>query len=468
MTTDPFEGRKILNTDEMPDAVRRAIEITGASEVALVRNPGYIYAPVEFYPLAPKVSGPIPRVAGVVKDMDGTTTTTEPLCLHSLEWMVGRVTDANDDWSGLDKARDYPHIIGNSTTKHVEYLLETYGANFSPRAALAAWIEAAIWTLSRGRDAGRRAELRTNLTALGMAGLAEEADFLKQCSAKYADAPYETNAVETLAIQLAEKHQGAFRCESINDRVRAAVDIYYMRYHMILANIAAGRGRECARQILGSADAHLIEPMPGVGAFVAAVKGLLGAELAELAEALAEHMRSHCPDVELPESKTLQADLARLGEKFASQPVPVAVVTSSIAYEAGVVLGEVLGVLRSEVADWPVSEACRERVLARLESSETFYDTVVTASDSSEIRLKPHRDLYSLALHRIGLGQEDYPCVMGFEDSESGVVAIRAAGVGLSVAVPFIDTVGHDLSAAAHILPGGLPQVLIEKNCFLN
>ena len=120
MTTDPFEGRKILNTDEMPDAVRRAIEITGASEVALVRNPGYIYAPVEFYPLAPKVSGPIPRVAGVVKDMDGTTTTTEPLCLHSLEWMVGRVTDANDDWSGLDKARDYPHIIGNSTCLVVE------------------------------------------------------------------------------------------------------------------------------------------------------------------------------------------------------------------------------------------------------------------------------------------------------------------------------------------------------------
>ncbi len=467
MTTDPFKGRKILKVDAMPEAVRQVVEMTGASEAALVRNPGYIYSPVEFYPLAPKVVGPIPRVAGVVKDMDGTTTTTEPLCLHSLEWMVGRITDAAEDWNGLDKKRDYPHIIGNSTTKHVEYLIETYGEKFSPHAALAAWIKAAMWTLSRGRDAGRRAEVRANMPVLGLGVLVAEAEFLKQCSPDLVDAPYDDEAVEMLAARLAEKHLDLFRCASLNDRVRVAVDIYYMRYHMILADIAAGHGRERARQILGSADAHLIEPMPGVGAFVAAVKGLLGAELAELAEPLAEHVLSHCPDFELPGTVALKTRLAQLGERFAASPVPVAVVTSSIAYEAGVVLGEVLGVLRSEVAEWPVREACREKILARLGSAETFYDTVVTASDSSEIRLKPHRDLYSLALHRIGLGQDDYPCVMGFEDSESGVVAIRAAGVGLSVALPFIDTAGHDLSAAAHILHGGLPQVLIEKNCFL-
>ncbi|MFW6286332.1 MAG: hypothetical protein ACOC29_00165, partial [Candidatus Sumerlaeota bacterium] len=223
-----------------------------------------------------------------------------------------------------------------------------------------------------------------------------------------------------------------------------------------------------ARAILGSADAHLIEPMPGVGAFVGAMKGLMGEELAELAEPLADHVRSQSPEAEIPASDTLRRQLAELGRMFEQRPVPVAVVTSSIAYEAGVVLGEVLGVLRGQINDWPVSETCKERMLSRMASPETLYEALVTASDSSEIRLKPHRDLYSLALHRIGLGQDDFPCVIGFEDSESGVVAIRAAGVGLSVAVPFVDTAGHDLSAASHIMHGGLPEVLVSRHCFLN
>jgi len=141
----------------------------------------------------------------------------------------------------------------------------------------------------------------------------------------------------------------------------------------------------------------------------------------------------------------------------------VAVVTSSIAYEANIVLGEVVRAMRRQMADWP---ACDE-LAARLDSPASLFDAVVTASDSSEIRLKPHRDLYSIALHALGLAPRDFPAVLGFEDSESGVVAIRAAGIGLCVAVPFADTAGHDLSAAAHVLHGGLPQAILEHNLFL-
>lgn len=55
-------------------------------------------------------------MVAIVQDMDGTTT--ENLCLHSLETMVRRVTArlTPAQWTGLDRARDYPHIIGNSTT----------------------------------------------------------------------------------------------------------------------------------------------------------------------------------------------------------------------------------------------------------------------------------------------------------------------------------------------------------------
>jgi len=107
-----------------------ALELVGrlGGEFAIIKNPGYVQPPYEACPLAKKLRR-LPRgLAGIVKDMDGTTTTTEALCLHSLETMVRRITGRLDSavWAGLDRTRDYPHIIGNSTTRLVEYLIETY------------------------------------------------------------------------------------------------------------------------------------------------------------------------------------------------------------------------------------------------------------------------------------------------------------------------------------------------------
>ena len=108
----------------------------------------------------------------------------------------------------------------------------------------------------------------------------------------------------------------------------------------------------------------------------------------------------------------------------------------------------------------PVAEAFADPLV--------FYDAVITATDSSEIRLKPHRDLYSIALHELGVYPEDFDRVAGFEDSESGTIAIRAAGIGLSCALPFAMTRGHHFQAATQVCPGGLPQVMLEKGLFLN
>ena len=92
---------------------------------------------------------------------------------------------------------------------------------------------------------------------------------------------------------------------------------------------------------------------------------------------------------------------------------------------------------------------------------------MITASDSNEIRLKPHRDLYSIALHKLGVPKNKFKHVIGFEDSESGSIAIRAAGIGLSVAVPFAQTSGHNMNTAAYICKNGLPEVILKHNLFL-
>jgi len=274
--------------------------------------------------------------------------------------------------------------------------------------------------------------------------------------------------VDAFAGRAAPAHLPGFRVQTLTDRVRAGVDIYYMRYHVILGDIADGRGAQRAAEVLGSSGGRLIEPMPGVGAFLAAVKGWLGEDLGLFAEEMCAHVRARNPAVGEDVLRGAPERLAALGRYLSRHPVPVAVVTSSICYEAEIVLGEVFSILRQQIEGWPVSRGKKDALLPRFASPHTLYDAMITASDSSEIRLKPHRDLYSIALHTMGLTHDDLPYVAGFEDSESGVTAIRAAGVGLSVAVPFADTAGHDLSAAACILPGQIPEALVVRNCFLD
>jgi len=163
----------------------------------------------------------------------------------------------------------------------------------------------------------------------------------------------------------------------------------------------------------------------------------------------------------------IKRQLLHLSQVFAKKPVKIAVVTSSIFYEANIVLAEVFRVLYREVEDWPVSLRLRKKIRSGFENYKTFYDGCITATDSSEIRLKPHRDLYSMALYQLGISKNDFDEVIGFEDSESGTIAIRAAGIGLCMAVPFSETSHHDFRAATHILPGGVAEAVLKYNLFL-
>lgn len=143
-----------------------------------------------------------------------------------------------------------------------------------------------------------------------------------------------------------------------------------------------------------------------------------------------------------------------------------AIVTSSIFYEADIVLREVFKVIYSELNHLLKDSEFKTEILTHFKDYNLYYDAVITASDSSEIRLKPHRDLYSIALYRLNIPQEKFNEVIGFEDSESGTIASRAAGIGLCIAVPFAQTSGHNFKAATYVCKHGVPEVLLKYNLF--
>lgn len=438
----------------------------GSTECILINNPSYIYQPSDLYILAPRIEEPIPELHAIVKDMDGTTTTTEPLCLHSLEYMLRRISNrmTKSEWEGFDHKVDYPHIIGNSTTKHVEYLINKYHSNIRRVDFLKAYIHSALWTLVVGKDPRRRDEVRKNTQALGLGGLLEESDVL----AIFATDGFDDNRALSVADKLAPRYDSRFRLEDFHDEVRAAVDVYYQRYHYILSRIEKGEGSFLAREVGLPEGKHLVEPMPGVGVFLAAVRGWLGAELELFYDEFVEYVTNHpLTNYKPSDFEEKKATLRKLGLYLEKHPVKVAVVTSSILYEANIVLNEVFSIICDQIKKWPVCERKKSFLLEQFASYKTFYDAVITASDSSEIRLKPHRDLYSMALFQLGITPDEFKYCIGFEDSESGVISIRAAGLGLCIGVPFADSAGHNLEAATFILHGGIPETILQYNLFL-
>jgi beta-phosphoglucomutase-like phosphatase (HAD superfamily) len=451
-----------LGATEAAAAFSAVIEQMGATEVAVVRNLDYVYSPVEFYPLAPRLTGPLERVVAYAVDMDGTSTTTEPLALHALEYMARRFTGRMDPnvWPGLDEVRDLPHVIGNSNFRHTEFLLERYAPD--PNALAAAFIEAIAWTVANLDDAQRRRDVRQNAVNCGLEALLKDAAFAQATSR-----PIEYDGCHEIMTPLLEKYQHAFKPSSSSALVAAALDIYYARYHFILQQMERGRGDELARELAKGA-AHLVEPMPAYGIFLALVKGWLGQDADRLYGALRDALvGSERAGVTAKDADRLRPRLARLGEHFAKEPAKVALVTASIAYEARAVMQEVIRLIRHEVQSWPVPDERRALLDEKFARSLGVFDGFACASDAHEARLKPHRDLYSIALYQMSVRKEDYGCCVGLEDTEPGIIALRAAGVGCAVALPNRDTHRQDYAMASRIVHGGLPEVILVHTAFL-
>lgn len=413
------------------------------NDFTIIKNPDYVFPEYEVVPIAEKLTN-VKNVTALVMDMDGTTTTTEELCLHSLEYMIRRMSRlySKEEWIGLDHEKDFPNVIGNSTTKHVEYLITTYNNLLNPKDVFNSFIDSARWTLKFGKDHKRSEEVKLNLKQFGFGELINN-------------------------LEKEFEYNNQFEELSKTDQVRIGIDIYYQRYHFILQRIMNGESSKVSEELFNDPHKHLIHPMQGIGVFLALSKGLLGDESENLFDNLAADYKIKSGKEFQGNISSIKTRLKELGIRFESNPLKIAVVTSSIYYEADIVLSEVFKVLAEEVNQLSISAEKKEKIKSAFSNYTDFYDTVVTASDSSEIRLKPHRDLYSIALHQLNVPKNKFNEVIGFEDSESGTIAIRAAGVGLCCAVPFAQTSGHNLEAASHICNGGIPEVLLTHNLFI-
>jgi beta-phosphoglucomutase-like phosphatase (HAD superfamily) len=455
------ELAQYLSPEHAADRLRQTAAELGVTEFAQVRNLDYVFSPHELYPLAPHVRPPLPRIAAFAVDMDGTSTTTEPLALHALECMVRRITGRPDkaQWPGLDERLDYPYVIGNSNFRHTEFLVQRYRDQIDPGAFAQAFIEAVTWTLACTTDPGRRREVVENARHCGLTALLDDAEFRQLTSAGL-----DVGDVAPLVA----RYGPAFAPQHEDQRVAAALDIYYMRYHSILQQLQHGEGERLAHELLGPGCGRLVEPMPGYDVFVPLIKGWLGPEIDALYEPLRAYLLQHAELGHTPaELDGCRPRLIGLAEHFRRQPAKLALVTASIAYETHACMDEVMRVLAQQVRHWPVPAGCREQIAERLAERGNVFDGFVCASDTWEARLKPHRDLYSLALYQMSVPKDEYRFCVGLEDTEPGIIALRAAGVGCAVALPNRDTRQQNYQAATAIVRGGLPELILAKNLLL-
>lgn len=422
-----------------------------SDEFVLIQNPDFVHPEYEIIPLAKKVYHPEKLIAAVM-DMDGTTTTTEELCIESLEFMIRKMSGliSNEQWNGLDE-NDYPNIIGNSTTKHIEYLINKYFHLIDKEIAIKSFVEAIRWTLVIGKSEQRKKEVQELLKSFGFG---EEDLSLISMNDESMEQSYDFTKIKNLITS-------KINLDDFSNLVKIGIEIYYYHYHQYLINLSENYNLTSSKK--------LIEPLPGVAIFLSLIKGLLGDEAENLTEKLIDDFKRKNPETkESFQIEKVKVILKNLGIYFEKNPLKIAVVTSSIFYEAHIVLSEVFNQMKSEILSWNITDERKRKIIEKFTSYQNFYDVVVTATDAYEFRLKPHRDLYSIALYRLGISKDDFDKVIGFEDSQSGTIAIRAAGIGCCIAVPFPKSRTHNLNAASYILLNGLPEFILKHNCLIN
>jgi len=450
-----------LSPQEAAEHVLKTAREIGTDEVVAVRNLGFVPHETELYFLVPRTQLPLADISAFAVDMDGTSTTTEPLALHALEFMVRRITGrmSCEDWQGLDPEKDIPFVIGNSNFQHTEFLFKRYADSINADAFRDSFFEALLWTWAAMDDRQRRDDVMTNAVNCGIAAMLDDPHF-RACTSS---GPLTDEECAEKVKPFITSYGSLFHPRHFTAEVSAAMDIYYHRYHSILRQIEKGRADDIARMLFGDPNVHLVAPMPGYGIFLCLLKGWLTEDAAELAAIL---RLAHPVDSKQRESDT--RTFVQLADHFRRHPAKVALVTASISYEAHVVMKEVIRLVREEVTEWPVPSTLKQALRDRLEEYLSLFQGFVTASDAWEARLKPHRDLYSIAMHEMSVPKDEYTQCIAIEDTEPGILSARAAGFGATVALPNHDTSQQNYEKASVVLHGGLPELVLDKKLLLD
>ena len=438
-------------------APHRLTDLHGASqcvsglgeEFAILENPGLAFPDLDVAPMARKQHTLTSGLGFVLLDMDGTVSLTEDLCCQAMEEMLRRMSGMGfDQWPGLDRLKDYPALIGYSGLKNFQYLTHVYGNMLSEPHSVRAYIEAAAWNMGRHADPEVRESLGRRWARPDLLAVSADPRFAALRDGPGLSPPESGLLVDGLAQDFGERLRRILH----DDQAHLGLTIYSENYHR---RLSACTGAPEAAQLL---------PTPGVGLFMALVKGSLGADVRGCTRFLME-MSSDAPATSLRGSS--QERLEAMARLFSENPARVALVTSSSAYEAGHVLRHVFHRLSQEAEIWGLGDHAVRRIQGAFADPARFFDVIVTSGEIPATRLKPHRDPYALALRRLGVASGGLARVVGFEDTEPGIVSLRCAGVGLAVALPLAETAAHDFGSAAHVVRGGFPEVILRHGLFL-
>lgn len=413
-------------------------------EFALIANAPGLFPPREMVPLGPRVTRLEGPPAAIFLDMDGTTTDTEPLFLHDVEEVVRRSTGwrTKADWAGLDPVRDYPNIVGYSTLRNLEYLYEFVGHAIQPSLFFSEVMKGLVFLAEHHVPDDIHFRIETLTDLFGMEAWRHYAADPKR---RASDGDALIGECRTRFPHIGQAMFANF-----------GLMIFYADYIDILERVNRGEGASVSQMIYGDPGIPAVGALPGIALLCALVRGWLPESTAPaLAEALA------------PEEAGGAKNLAWLCRRFAAQSIPTALVTSSGSHEANLVLRAVFSSMREEVAGWPVDEATRAAIVAGFASHDAYFDAIVTCDDVIDGRTKPFRDPYTLALGRLGLSGRDAGRVIGFEDTEAGIIAQRGAGIALACATPIEYTMGQDFSAASHVLMGGVREAVFRHGLFM-
>lgn len=454
--------KKLLSSDEVSEIIAKL-----GLEFAVVHNPAPIYPEIELYALAPKITVPQKELSAVILDLEGTVCTTLELRLHSLEYVIRSISgrSSKEEWKGLDPLIDHPNLLGIGVPEQIRYLVQRYHNFIKPDQLKEAYLHSVLWTLILSHNDDRKDEASYSLDHLGLGEMLKD-EKLHEFIIQKEFNKFNSNVITNFFMH---KYGSLLNFQNFDDTARAAAEIFFQHYHQMLELIKYGEGSNLAREITGLSDVPLIKPLPSIPLLFALVKGWLGEDISYLFDEISRELKEKSSQVyRISSQDEAKMKLIELARHFQLHPLKVALVSSSAGYESGIILTELFNVISHEIRKWKIPQAKKDLLIEKFADSKNVVDVFVTSDQTSKIRLKPHRDLFSITLSRLGLQQRMFNQILGFEDSENGIIALRASGIGLTAAVPFNRNLRHDFSAASFVLPGGVTEAILNYNLFVS